>query len=52
MTITKDVIKVYIEGRRNDGANNQEIEDDFKNALRCKLINVDYYYEAMKIIYK
>ena len=34
------------------GANDQEIEDDFKNALRCKLINTDQYYNAMKAIYR
>ena len=52
MKITKESIKGYIQTRKSTGASNQEIEDDFKNALRCKLLTVDDYYTAMKEIYR
>lgn len=51
MTITVDSMKHYIQARTLAGATEQDIEEDFKNLLRCKLISVDDYAKAMELIY-
>lgn len=51
MTLTKEVIKVWVVNNKFIGRAKQDIEDDFKAMLKQKLIDVDDYSNAMELIY-
>ena len=51
MTLTKDVIKVWVTNNLFIGRCRQDIEDDFKKMLKQKLIDIDDYSNAMEVIY-
>ena len=52
MTITKETVDAVIEIMRANHNSNQDIEDNFKAALKQKLIDIDIYYMAMEKIYE
>lgn len=51
MNITKGTVKAVIQDMKSNGNPVQEIENDFKSALKAKLINLDVYCMAMEEIY-
>lgn len=51
MKITKKTVNAVIHSMKNDGNSSQEIENNFKAALKAKLINLDICCMAMEEIY-
>lgn len=51
MKITKETVKEVVTEKLNAGLSQQEIEDEFKLALKQKSISVDVYCAAMEVIY-
>ncbi len=51
MVITKSTVAETVSSLRSEGKSNQEIEDEFKAALKAHLITVDVYGDAMTEIY-
>jgi predicted small metal-binding protein len=51
MEITKETVKAVVEEMKRKN-NLEEIENEFKNALKFRLIDLDTYCEAMEEIYK
>lgn len=49
--ITKSTVAETVSSLRSEGKSNQEIEDEFKAALKARLITVDVYSVAMNEIY-
>ncbi len=49
---TKKAIKAVVASMKAEGRSNQEIEDNFKAALKLRSISVDAYSVAMEEIYK
>lgn len=52
MKITKETVKATVSSMKADGKTNQEIEDNFKAALKTRTITLDTYCTAMEEIYK
>lgn len=48
MEITKKTIKAVIQSMKSSGASAQDIEDNFKAALKAQLITLDVYCMAME----
>jgi len=51
LKITKETVKEVVTEKLNAGLSQQEIEDEFKLALKQKSISVDVYCAAMEVIY-
>lgn len=51
VVITKSTVVETVASLRSEGKSNQEIEDEFKDALKAQLITVDVYSDAMIAIY-
>lgn len=51
MKITKKTVKSVVNNMKSSGASAQDIEDNFKAALKMKLINLDVYCMAIEEIY-
>lgn len=51
MKITKKTVKSVVNSMKSSGASAQDIEDNFKVALKKKLISLDVYCMAMEEIY-
>lgn len=52
MKLMKSVIEVWVTNNLFLGRSKESIEDDFKQMLKQKYIDVDDYSNAMEIIYK
>lgn len=52
MTITKETIAEVVNEMKITGTSLEEIEDNFKVALKTKMIDIDTYCAAMEEIYK
>ena len=52
MKITKETVKAVVEEMKQNGVELEEIENNFKDALKVKMIDVDIYSMAMEEIYK
>ena len=52
MKITKETVKAVVSGMFADGKSAQEIENNFKAALKSRLINVAIFSLAMEEIYR
>lgn len=52
MKLTKEVINTWVINNLFIGRSRQEIEDDFKQMLKAKLIDIDDYSNAMESIYE
>lgn len=52
MKITKETVKATVSSMKVEGKTNQEIEDNFKAALKIHAITLDTYCTAMEEIYK
>jgi hypothetical protein len=51
MKMTKEVIDTWVTNNLHIGRSKQEVEEDFKQMLKAKLIGVDDYSNAMEAIY-
>lgn len=51
MKFTNETIKMVVQELKKAGNTEQDIEDNFKAALKAKLIGIDVYYIAMEEIY-
>lgn len=51
MKITKETVKAVAAEMKANGSSAQEIEDNFKAALKAQLISIDVYCMAMEEIY-
>lgn len=51
MKITRETVEEVIKEKLANGETVEEIENNFKDALKAKLINVDIYYMAMEKLY-
>lgn len=52
MKITKETVKATVASMKAEGKTSQEIENDFKAALKIRAISLDTYCAAMDEIYK
>lgn len=51
MKVEKNVINTWVVNNRRTGRSNQDIENDFKDMLKAKFIDVDDYSNVMDLIY-
>ena len=49
---TKEAVKKVVDDMKASGFSLQEIEDNFKSALKAKSIDVNTYFNAMQEIYR